>query len=438
MLDRIFGWKKKSFAPDPDVQFGRYSDNNKPIEKVNRWNEADQLFKDKKYYESLDAFFDYLRDDTTNNVVYERNEKEGRFEFYQGSKIVRGSFGSDCIEAEAVLASMPQPNVPVMRKLLEMNFSLYYSRYCMEDERLCMRFDSEIRSANPSKLYYGFKELATKADKQDDLLVQDFTSLKVIDTEHITPVIKEETSVRYTYFRKWVSETLDLISTLDADKFSGGIAYLLLALAYRIDFLITPEGKLMSELEKIVEIYFKKDDRPITEKNQEMADSFAKLLNRSEEEIAPYFFKSLYTFSIVTPQPFKTISDAIYNANQNVNWYRDNNHPEIARQISEYGISYCQYSYSLPRPVTELFQLFMYINYNDYFNEVGFKAVLYDSEKNEFEKDEIEERIEAIVLKWKSKYPLLEFKTQKLRYENIVNFNYSYTTEIEFLNFESK
>ena len=40
-----------------------------------------------------------------------------------------------------------------------------------------MRFDSDIETANPSKLYYGLKELATKADKQDDLLVQDFTRL---------------------------------------------------------------------------------------------------------------------------------------------------------------------------------------------------------------------------------------------------------------------
>ena len=73
---------------------------------------------------------------------------------------------------------MPQPSVPVMRRLLEMNFTLYYSRFALDNERLCMRFESDIETANPSKLYYGLKELATKADKQDDLLVQDFSSLQ--------------------------------------------------------------------------------------------------------------------------------------------------------------------------------------------------------------------------------------------------------------------
>src|SRR5687768_5162329 len=91
MLDKIFGWgKKKPEIREPDIQFGRYSDNNKPVEKVGRWTDADNLFKEKKYHECFDAFFDYLRDDTLENVVHERNGEEGRFHFYQGSKIVRG------------------------------------------------------------------------------------------------------------------------------------------------------------------------------------------------------------------------------------------------------------------------------------------------------------------------------------------------------------
>ena len=73
MFDKIFGWSKKKQGPDPDVLFGRYSDNNKTVAKVSRWTEADNLFKEKKYPESIDAFFDYLRDDETQNVVYERN-----------------------------------------------------------------------------------------------------------------------------------------------------------------------------------------------------------------------------------------------------------------------------------------------------------------------------------------------------------------------------
>ena len=61
MLDRIFGKGKKKEEPEPDIFFGRYSDNNKPAGKVNRWAEADNLFKQKKYVDSINAFFEYLR-----------------------------------------------------------------------------------------------------------------------------------------------------------------------------------------------------------------------------------------------------------------------------------------------------------------------------------------------------------------------------------------
>jgi len=54
MLDKIFGWSKKKQGPAPDVLFGRYSDNNKSIAKVNRWTDADNLFKEKKFPEGIE------------------------------------------------------------------------------------------------------------------------------------------------------------------------------------------------------------------------------------------------------------------------------------------------------------------------------------------------------------------------------------------------
>ena len=61
MLEKIFSWsRKKTDETEPGIRFGRYSDNNKIVEKVERWNEAENLFKEKKYYESLNKV--YLRD----------------------------------------------------------------------------------------------------------------------------------------------------------------------------------------------------------------------------------------------------------------------------------------------------------------------------------------------------------------------------------------
>ncbi len=440
MFDRLFGKGKKKEGPaaDPQIQFGRYSDNNKPLAKVNRWTDADNSYKEKKYVESFDAFFEYLRDDSIQNVSYERNGAEGRFHFYQGSKIVRGSFDTEKLQAEVTLARMPQPSVPVMRRLLEMNFNLYYSRFALDNERLCMRFDSDTRTASPGKLYYGLKELATKADKQDDLLVQDFAVLETTDNEHLVSIPDTEKEVKYTFLQQWIRQVLDTMAGLDADKFSGGIAYMLLTLAYRIDYLIAPEGKLLNDIETIAGIYFKKDDRPVTEKNRDMAEAFSILKEKPKEEIFKHLFRSKYTFAITAPQVYKTISDSIHGANDNLAWYRDNNYPNIACQIAEYGIAYCQYSYSLPRPITELYHLFMMVNYPEYFAALGYRNAYYDRVKNVFAAAPITEAVKEIQDRWKTKYPNMEFRTANLRFDNLVNFNQSFTTELELLNMEQK
>src|SRR5690606_30823356 len=161
-------------------------------------------------------FFDYLRDDAIQNVELDSNGGSGSFQLYQGSKVVRGKFDSNKLEAEITLARMPQPSVPVMRRLLDMNFNLYYCRYALDNDRLCMRFDSTIRTASPNKLYYALRELATKADKMDDLLVQEFASLQTIDTEHVIEIPDAEKELKYNFLQQQVKETLEYIESLDA------------------------------------------------------------------------------------------------------------------------------------------------------------------------------------------------------------------------------
>ena len=437
MFDKLFGGSKKA-AAEPNITFGRYSDNNKSMEKTSRWTDADNLYKEKKYYQSIEAFFDYLRDDAADNAVLQGSSNNFNFQIYQGSKIVRGTGDASHLQAEVSLAKMPQPSVPVMRRLLDQNFSLYYSRYSLDGERLCMRFDSDIETANPNKLYYALKELATKADKQDDQLVQDFSSLQPLDTDHAEQIPAAEMETKFAFMQKWIAEILDYIQTLDADKFSGGISYLLLTLSFRLDYLISPEGSFRIELEKIPVLYFVKDEKPATEKNETMIAGFQSLQAKTKEEFFKNTYRTKSCFAIGVPQVHKTIADAINAANVNMAWYRDNNYAFIGQQICEYGISYCQYSYSLPKPVSELFWVLMRVNYADYFTSLGFTDAYYEADKNKFNERAIIEKVNSIIAAWRKKYPLLDFKTQNLRFDSLLNFNHSFTTEIELLNLDAK
>lgn len=441
MLDKLFGWGKKKEEPkkqQPAIRFGRYSDNNKTPEKTQSWADADNLFKEKKYQESIITFFNYLRDDTLQNVTAVRKEEVVEFEFIQGSKVVRGRCDANALHAEVTLARMPQSSVPVMRRLLEQNFNLYYSRYALQNDQLCMRFDTGIESANPNKLYYSFKELASRADKQDDLLLQDFSSLQTVDTLHIETIPDEEKEVKYTYMQQWIKESLEMVESLDAEKLSSGIAHLLLNLAYRIDYLIVPEGKLLFDLEDIVAKYFAKDEKPVPEKNKAMVAAFKTFQQKTKEEVFPYLFRSKHTFAITVPQTQKTIADTIYGANQNMIWFRENKYPQVAQQVSEYGLSYCQYNFSLPKPITELYHIFMMVNYSSFFKELGFTDELYNAQTNEFNTALIHEKINNIMESWRTKYPQINFKTENLRYDSLLSFTHSFSSEVEFVNTEAK
>lgn len=436
VFDLLFGKGRKK-TPDPDINFGRYSDNNKSVAKVNRWAEAESLFKQNDHLASLDAFFDYLRDDAVDNVVFDRDGQGGSFQLYQGSKVVRGKFDSEKMEAEITLARMPQPSVPVMRRLLDMNFNLYYCRYALDNDRLCMRFDSSIKTANPNKLYYALRELATKADKMDDLLVQEFASLQTIDTDHIIEIPQAEKEVKYHFMQQQISDTLHYVASLDEEKFAAGIAYLLLTLAFRIDYLVCPEGKLLNELEKIVEIYYKRDEKLITDKNKLMIDAFTRLMQRTKDEVFPYLFRSKYTFAVAAPHHHKAVADSIANSHANLPTYRENNYLLIANSVVEYGFSFCQYSYSLPKPLRDLFKLYMQVNYGSYFKALGFGSTLYDPTNNRFAADEIKESVADIIAAWKDKYPKMEFRTNTLRFDDLLQFNVSFTTEISQMNFDA-
>ena len=66
------------------VKAGRYSDNNKTRHKTEKWQEAEDLYKEKKFIPALTAFFEYLRDEEEENVHFEPKGEGFSFSLVQG------------------------------------------------------------------------------------------------------------------------------------------------------------------------------------------------------------------------------------------------------------------------------------------------------------------------------------------------------------------
>jgi hypothetical protein len=426
------------FAGLEGVRFGRYSDNNKSFQKTQRWYQAEEQFKAKDYPAALDAFFDYIADDSKQNVARTAQDGSHSFEIVQGSRVVRGHYDRERIQAIAPIAVMQKPATAVMRKLLELNYALYYTRYALDpDGTLCMVFDSPLRMASPNKLYYGLRELAKSADRQDDLLLADFNSLQPAGDNRSEPVPDAESAIKYRYFRQWVTESLERVGSLNADSFAGAIAYVYLTLLYRIDFLITPESKLMAELEAISNLYWtRKDEVPLVERNALMKEAIRKLLDFPEEKFRESLQRNTATFSIVAVPPMDKVRENVQSANKDAHWYVENKYPEIALTINEYGMVYNQFSYSMPRVLTELLQVYMAVQHADFFRELGLREAFYDPASKTLFKTRITDAIDRIIEPWKEKYQSLRWDHSRINYNSLWEFCSSFSEHLVALNLE--
>jgi hypothetical protein len=422
------------------IHFGRYNDNNKSYAKTQRWYAAEDLFKEKKYSDAFAAFFDYIRDEEADNVRFRPAGEGFTFELIQGSKKIYGTCDGAQIVAHAPLAIMETPGTAVMRRLLDLNYGMYYTRCAMnEEQKLCMMFDSTVPSASPNKLYYGLRELATKADRQDDLLLADFPALKPAHTDHMQPVPETELEVKYAFFRKWIQEALDKTALLNADSFSGAIAYEFLTLLYRIDYLMTPEAKLLAELERISALYWeKKDEIPLIERNQKIKDALRKLLNTTREEFAAGMYRTTCTFGITTPAPLEKVKENILSANKDAQWYVENKYPHLAPDLAEYGVVYSNYAYSMPLVLKELSTVFMAVLHAAYFKELGMREPFYLEDTKQFNRPAIEQAVDDAIRRFPNKYKSLRWDHNKVSYESLFTFATSFSDQMAHLNLELK
>ncbi len=435
----------KLFFPDKEeeeyvvTKFGRYSDNNKTKEQLDQWKEAKKLFVDKKYLDALELFFKYLKDNNIDNVSFKRDGDNATFEVYQGSKKIDGSINDVSFKASVPIAQMTKRTIPVLRKLLEKNYSLYYSKFYMEDDKLCLHIYNDLRAATPEKLYYALKEIALNADRLDDILVDDFETLKAVGTGHIEENSEAIRQVKYDFFKYWVDKTLAKIEALNPDTFAGGIAYMLLNLVYKMDYLLLPEGKLTEKMEEINAVFWNNlKDMPAVERNNRMYNKLKELSAWDEEEVKKYFYKTKHTFSITKPTGFKNVISTIQETMKNVQWFQENGHFDISLEMLEYAFAYSQFSFSLPKPATELFDVVMQVNHNDYYKAMGHEEQLYDRATKQFNNDDIIEKIEDITEKNKKRYPHLVINAKAINFASLQAFNQSILSELVKLDLRRK
>jgi len=439
IFDRLLQKKTKddpSLLDEPNMQFGKYSDRNKTHEQYESWDKSVNLFKEKKYLDAYLEFFNYLKDKETENVTYSKEGHRINFSFIQGSKIVHGTLNEREVQAEAEVARFEQQNIAVMRKLLQENYYLYFSKFAVRNDIYTLKYFSPVEDAHPSSMYYALKELATEADMWDDVLVAEFDSVQAINIEHIEEISNNEKQIKLKYFRKWINETINRVNDLDGDKYTGPISYSLLTLAFKIFYLLAPEGTLLDDIRFIQGIFYQEDEHTPKEKNLMMLEEFNNLQAKSDEEILKSFYKVKATFAVTQPTTHAIVAEFIEKELEKAIWYIENNHPEIVQDICEYILSYINFSHGIPAVANDMLLILWRLLNPEIFDELGFKHHFIDHDTKKPDVDNIKKRIAHIISHSKKRHGRIEFNAERLDFSSRINFAISFFKEFKNLNYD--
>lgn len=437
-LQKLFSVFSNGTSPLPDIPFGRYTDAYKSDAQTAALDRALDLFEKGDRLAAFDQFFYYLKDESLNNVEWEKKEDSVHFRFWQGSQRIQGVATHDLVKAESRVARVNDLNVGFLRMLMEANFHLKFSRFALSpDNCLTIIFDSQGVDASPLKLQHALRELSIQADKKDDLLLERFKTLSPAEPPDFDSIPVAEKEIKYAYICSEIQHAFDLMDKNDPDtnRFPGVYAYMLLALAFKLDYLIKPEGFMMDALEKVYKIYFTQSDLTPQIKILQIRREFKNLTERPKEDFFREMYRTQSTFGVSPAVNHQTICSLIEGEIPNMNWPLQHNHHALALAVPMYIIGFGLFHYSSPQPDRALFHLLYRCLEPRFFQQLGFKNAFANPESGRLDKNSIMVAIKNIRNQYRSQYPAFKPDGSRLDYASPVLFARSYLLMMKDLHF---
>lgn len=435
----LFDWifTRKTVSTQPTMRIGRYSDSYKSSANYEAWEKALSAFERFDYLECYRQFLKYLLDEQEQNIYW--NESNGEIEacLIQGSQKVSINANENFFKASTHIARADALNIGLMRRLLEQNVHLSYGQYALtEENELSIVFTTHSVDGSPYKLYYALKEIATISDKQDNLLLEEFKNLRIVDETLRRAMPEPEQKLKYEYTVKTIENRLHLLDNagLNFEQHSKAASYILLDALFRIDYLVSPEGYVMEVIERAFRKFNENDGKNLVYKNIQLRKELIEILERPE----PAHIKELYyvncTFGITTSATHERLVEILEEHYKNADWYEKNNHFAIAQLIYDYIVGFAFFSYALPKPDRDALRLYFQVVDNQYFKSLGFNYRYIDNE-GKIQKNEIEKQLQSIYNQNKDKYPKAKFNSSTLNYTDQLSFSKTFLKMLYELDF---
>lgn len=400
-LFNLFAGEEHDPQPEPlfKKRFGRYSDAFPAPEQEELRQESLHLFQEKCYLESYDAFFRSLSDEEEDNIRLAFYPEIQRLDFtlFQGSKVVTGYASPHEVVGEVRVVRAPELHVALSRRLMEINHSLLYSAFSLSnDQVICMRFSTQSADAYPGKLYSGLREIAIAADRQDDILLHEFSSLEPLDDQHVRALPTEEKHLKADFFFSTLFALREEIQHWESIDTGGTVSYLILSWTYKMDYLLTPEGPLLSQLEKIHQLYFSNKELSSFERNQRMRRELDKLSRISESELLANFYGTRSTFGVARPLSEKDWQAFSSKYLITLEWCRQHQQHRMAEIVLEFMAGYACFHFGMPLFLRALMHLLIRLFNDDFIAKLSPEETRLRLPNGEVDMEAVRERLALI------------------------------------------
>lgn len=367
-------------AAEPSYAFGRFSDVYQAEERLVHWERAIEAHDKKNYLSAIRHFLHYLTDEHEGNVTIEEPSHDKlRFKVFQGSKCIEGFANQDGFFAEAIIARCESLSLGAMRTLLEENYELRYSAYALDsDNNLTMVMHTDHQDGSPYKLYYGLKELATQADKRDDVLVNTFAELSPVFNGNIQELGEREKRIKLNYFRNAIGRAMEIYteSGLLFEKYPGLLSYIMLSTAFMMDYLLKPEGKTMDHIENIFATFFHINTLTPQRKNAAIFQQLQAMAKITDEGLYEELYDTKHTFGRLEAAAHIKLQEVADQELVHFEWYVQSDLAAYAEYIPKYVCSLLLFGYALPITDHRLLQILARIQENDFFVSLGYASLV--------------------------------------------------------------
>lgn len=213
------------------------------------WECVMKAWRKKEYQQTIYQLLNFL------GVQYQESDKIHQIP--HGSIIIYLEIDEEKLKISAPFISISGGmQLPILRQILLINHEpLQLTRVILNDNHLDFYFESMLDHCDPYKIFDVLKEICIHADLYDDNFIRKYKASRIV-----TPQIKfhsESTQLKCIQeFRKILEETESTLQMLLQDRAHEYIWDNLLIMLLKIDFIISPNGHIKSDIEKgIVEMH---------------------------------------------------------------------------------------------------------------------------------------------------------------------------------------